>query len=93
MRTRDMYATLLELVPTLVARREGIVTGWSAHADPVWRRGDYWVRVEAPTTMQLLVKAGHGDQTVVERLHMVSAALEPVAQDVASLLNGADAQS
>jgi len=88
-----MYATLLEQVPKLVERREGIVTGWSAHADPVWRRGDYWVRVESPTTMQLLVKAGHGDETVVERLHMVSATLEPVAQEVASLLNGADAKS
>ena len=43
-----MYATLLELVPKLVTRREGIVTGWSPHADPVWRRGDYWVRVDRP---------------------------------------------
>jgi hypothetical protein len=93
MRTRDMYATLLELVPTLVTRREGIVTGWSAQADPVWRRGNYWVRVEAPTTMQLLVRAGHGDETVVERLHMVGGPLEPVARDVASLLNGADTDS
>lgn len=88
-----MYATLLELVPTMVARREGIVTGWSPHADPVWRRGDYWVRVEAPNTMQLLVRAGYGDETQVERVHQVSSALEPVAQDVASLLNGADAPS
>jgi len=40
--------------------------------------------------MQLLVKAGRGDETAVERLHMVSATLEPVAEDVAALLNGAD---
>jgi hypothetical protein len=43
--------------------------------------------------MQLLVRAGYGDETQVERLHQVSGALEPVAQDVASLLNGADAPS
>ncbi|HZX67667.1 MAG TPA: hypothetical protein VFE70_02230 [Candidatus Elarobacter sp.] len=93
MRTRDMYATLLELVPTLLARREGLITGWSAQADPVWRRGDYWVRVEAPTTFQLLVKAGHGDTIDVERVHIVGGPLQTVAEDIASLLNGADAAS
>ena len=86
MRPRDMYATLLELVPTLVERRDGILTGWSPQADPVWRRGDYWVRVEAPTTFQLLVRAGRGEHTDVERIHLVGSPLETVAQDVASLL-------
>jgi len=91
MRTRDMYATLLELVPKLVVRRDGIITGWSPQADPVWRRGDYWVRVEAPTTFELIVKAGSGERVDIERVHLVGGPLETVAQDIASLLNGADA--
>jgi hypothetical protein len=91
MRTRDMYATLLELVPKLLARRDGVITGWSPQADPVWRRGDYWVRVEAPTSFQLLVRAGHGDRIDVERVHLSGAPLQTVAEDVASLLDGADA--
>jgi hypothetical protein len=87
MRTRDVYATLRELVPPLVERRGDLVVGWSDRADPVWRRGDRWVRVEAVTSLQLLVSAGHGDVTDVENTHPLTPVLEPIAAEVAQLLN------
>ncbi len=87
MRTRDVYATLRELVPALVERGDDIVLEWNARADPVWRRGDRWVQVEAITTQQLLVSAGHGDQTDVRNTHLMTTVLEPIALEIAQLLN------
>ncbi|MDQ6926401.1 MAG: hypothetical protein M3154_09220 [Candidatus Eremiobacteraeota bacterium] len=87
MRTRDVYATLRELVPSLVERPGDIVLEWSDRADPVWRRGDRWARVEAVTSMQLLVSGGHGDQTDVRQTHVMTDPLPLVAREVADLLN------
>ncbi len=87
MRTRDVYATLRELVPTLVERRGDIVLEWSDRADPVWRLGDRWARVEAVTSMQLLVSGGHGDETDSRQTHVMTDPLPLVAREVADLLN------
>ena len=87
MRTRDVYATLRELVPTLVERRGDIVLEWSERADPVWRLGDRWARVEAVTSMQLLVSGGHGDETETRQTHVMTDPLPLVAREVADLLN------
>jgi hypothetical protein len=87
MRTRDVYATLRELVPSLVEQPGDIVQEWSDRADPVWRRGDRWARVEAVTSMQLLVTGGHGDQTDVRKTHVMSDPLPDLAREVADLLN------
>jgi len=87
MRTRDVYATLRELVPSLVDRPGDVVQGWSDRADPVWRRGDRWARVEAVTSMQLLVTGGHGDETDVRKTHVMSDPLPDLAREVADLLN------
>ncbi|GAC1659041.1 MAG: hypothetical protein NVS4B13_02990 [Candidatus Elarobacter sp.] len=84
---RDVYATLRELVPNLAAPGDAIIVGWSDRAEPIWRRGRRWVRVEAVTQMQLLVVAGEGDQTVAQRAHVLTADLQPVALDVADLLS------
>jgi hypothetical protein len=88
MRMRDVYATLRDLVPPLTERGEDVVMSWSDRADPVWRRGKRWVRVEAVTMMQVLLVAGEGDETVVRRTHALAADLHPLALDVAHLLNG-----
>jgi hypothetical protein len=88
MRTRDLYATLRELVPTLVDGGGELVVGWTERADPIWRRGDRWVRVEIVTTMQLLVIAGQGDKTLTQRTHLVSEDLPSIALEVAQLLSG-----
>ena len=88
MRTRDVYATLRELVPSLVERPGDVVQTWSERADPVWRRGDRWARVEAVTSMQLLVSGGHGDETEVRQTHVMTDPLTLVAREVADLLNG-----
>jgi len=87
MRTRDVYATLRELVPSLVDRPGDVVQGWSDRADPVWRLGDRWARVEAVTSMQLLVTGGHGDETDVRKTHVMSDPLPQLAREVADLLN------
>jgi hypothetical protein len=87
MRTRDVYATLRELVPSLVEHPGDIVLEWSDRADPVWRRGDRWARVEAVTSMQLLVSGGRGDATHVEKKHVMTDPLPDVAREVADLLN------
>ncbi len=87
MRTRDVYATLRELVPSLVESPGDIVLEWSDRADPVWRRGDRWARVEAVTSMQLLVSGGHGDETDVRQTHVMTDPLPLVAREVADLLN------
>ncbi len=87
MRTRDVYATLRELVPSLVDRPGDIVQEWSDRADPVWRRGDRWARVEAVTSMQLLITGGHGDETDVRKTHVMSDPLPDLAREVADLLN------
>jgi hypothetical protein len=87
MRTRDVYATLRELVPSLVDRPGDVVQEWSDRADPVWRRGDRWARVEAVTSMQLLVTGGHGDETDVRKTHVMSDPLPDLAREVADLLN------
>jgi hypothetical protein len=87
MRTRDVYATLRELVPSLVERRGDIVLEWSDRADPVWRVGDRWARVEAVTSMQLLVSGGRGDETDVRQTHVMTDPLPLVAREVADLLN------
>ena len=89
MRTRDVYATLRELVPSLVDRPGDVVQEWSDRADPVWRRGDRWARVEAVTSMQLLVTGGHGDETDVRKTHVMSDPLPDLAREVADLLNRA----
>jgi hypothetical protein len=89
MRTRDVYASLRELVPTLVERPSEIVVGWSDRADPVWRRGEDWVRAEFITSSQLSISAGRGDATAVQRMYALSTDLEPVARDIAGLLGGA----
>jgi hypothetical protein len=88
MRTRDVYATLRELVPSLVDAPKDVVQTWSDRADPVWRRGDRWARVEAVTSMQLLVSGGRGDETAVQKTHVMSDPLPLVAREVADLLNG-----
>jgi hypothetical protein len=88
MRTRDVYATLRELVPSLVDAPSDVVLSWSDRADPVWRRGDRWARVEAVTSMQLLVSGGHGEETDVQKTHVMSDPLPQVAREVADLLNG-----
>jgi hypothetical protein len=87
MRTRDVYATLRELVPSLVERPAEIVLEWSDRADPVWRVGDRWARVEAVTSMQLLVSGGRGDQTESRQTHVMTDPLPDVAREVADLLN------
>ncbi len=87
MRTRDVYATLRELVPSLVERPDDVVQTWSDRADPVWRCGDRWARVEAVTSMQLLVSGGHGDETEVKNTHVMTDPLPLVAREVADLLN------
>lgn len=87
MRTRDVYATLRELVPSLVERPGEIVLEWSDRADPVWRVGGRWARVEAVTSMQLLVSGGHGDQTDSRQTHVMTDPLPDVAREVADLLN------
>ena len=87
MRTRDVYATLRELVPSLVDRPGDIVQEWSDRADPVWRRGDRWARVEAVTSMQLLITGGRGDETDVRKTHVMSDPLPQLAREVADLLN------
>ena len=87
MRTRDVYATLRELVPSLVERPGDIVLEWSDRADPVWRLGDRWARVEAVTSMQLLVSGGRGDATDVRQTHVMTDPLPDVAREVAELLN------
>jgi hypothetical protein len=87
MRTRDVYATLRELVPSLVERPGDIVLEWSDRADPVWRLGDRWARVEAVTSMQLLVSGGHGAETEVRQTHGMTDSLPLVAREVADLLN------
>ncbi len=87
MRTRDVYATLRELVPSLVEHPGDIVLEWSDRADPVWRRGDRWARVEAVTSMQLLVSGGRGDETDVRQTHVMTDPLPLVAREVADLLN------
>jgi hypothetical protein len=87
MRTRDLYATLRELVPLLVDHPADVVMEWSERADPVWRRGTRWARVEAVTSMQLLVVGGHGDETDVRRTHVMSEPLQQIADEVAALLN------
>jgi hypothetical protein len=87
MRTRDVYATLRELVPSLVESPGDIVLEWSDRADPVWRRGDRWARVEAVTSMQLLVSGGRGDATDVQKKHVMTDPLPDVAREVADLLN------
>jgi hypothetical protein len=87
MRTRDVYATLRELVPSLVERPGDIVLEWSDRADPVWRRGDRWARVEAVTSMQLLVSGGRGDETDSRQTHVMTDPLPQVAREVADLLN------
>ncbi len=87
MRTRDVYATLRELVPSLVDSPGDVVQEWSDRADPVWRRGDRWARVEAVTSMQLLVTGGHGDRTDVRKTHVMSDPLPELAREVADLLN------
>ncbi|GEM_PF-3279798 len=87
MRTRDVYATLRELVPSLVERPGDIVLEWSARADPVWRLGDRWASVEAVTSMQLLVSGGHGDETDMRQTHVMTDPLPLVAREVADLLN------
>ncbi len=89
MRTRDVYATLLDLVTARVDRRDEIVRGWSDRADPIWRRGDSWVRVEAHRKDELVVVAGRGDDIVVERTHTLTGDLEPIAAEVVELLNAA----
>lgn len=89
MRTRDAYATLRELVPPLVADRKRLVVGWSDRADPVWRHGEGWVRAEFITPTQLSITAGHGDVTAVQRMYVPTADLDPIARDIAELLNGA----
>ncbi len=87
MRTRDVYATLRELVPSLVDAPDDVVQTWSDRADPVWRRGNRWARVEAVTSMQLLVSGGRGDETDVRQTHVMSDPLPLVAREVADLLN------
>ncbi|MDQ6941386.1 MAG: hypothetical protein M3169_02605 [Candidatus Eremiobacteraeota bacterium] len=87
MRTRDVYATLRELVPSLVESPGDIVLEWSDRADPVWRRGDRWARVEAVTSMQLLVSGGRGEETDVRQTHVMTDPLPDVAREVADLLN------
>ncbi len=89
MRTRDLYATLRELVPSLVDHPGDVVMEWSERADPVWRRGTRWARVEAVTSMQLLVSGGHGDETDVRQTHVMSEPLQQIAGEVAALLNRA----
>ena len=84
-----MYATLRELVPSLVDDPGDVVQTWSERADPVWRRGDRWARVEAVTSMQLLVSGGHGDETEVQQTHVMTDPLPLVAREVADLLNRA----
>jgi hypothetical protein len=88
MRTRDLYASLRELVPKLVDGSGEILVGWSDRADPIWRRGERWVRVEIVTTMQLLVIAGRGDETLTQRTHLLTEDLGAVALEVAQLLSG-----
>jgi hypothetical protein len=87
MRTRDVYATLRELVPSLVEHPSDIVLEWSDRADPVWRRGDRWARVEAVTSMQLLVSGGRGEETDMRQTHVMTDPLPLVAREVADLLN------
>ncbi len=87
MRTRDDYATLRELVPSLVEHPGDIVLEWSDRADPVWRRGDRWARVEAVTSMQLLVSGGRGEETDMRQTHVMTDPLPLVAREVADLLN------
>jgi len=84
-----VYATLRELVPSLVDDPGDVVQTWSERADPVWRRGDRWARVEAVTSMQLLVSGGHGDETEVQQTHVMTDPLPLVAREVADLLNRA----
>ena len=93
MRTRDVYATLLELVPPLVEDRAHLRASWSDRADPVWRRGEDWVRVEVITTQELLLTAGRGDETLVTRTQKLTGEIEPIARDIAGLLNGAGVSS
>ena len=88
MRTRDLYATLRELVPKLLDRSGELIVGWTERADPIWRLGERWVRVEIVTTMQLLVIAGQGDKTLTQRTHLVSEDLPSIALEVAQLLSG-----
>ena len=87
MRTRDVYATLRELVPSLVDAPDDVVETWSDRADPVWRRGERWARVEAVTSMQLLVIGGHGEETDSRQMHVMTDPLPLVAREVADLLN------
>jgi hypothetical protein len=87
MRTRDVYATLRELVPSLVERPGTVVLEWSDRADPVWRLGERWARVEAVTSMQLLVSGGRGAETDSRYTHVMTDPLPLVAREVADLLN------
>jgi hypothetical protein len=89
MRMRDVYATLRELVPPLTERGgDKVVMGWSDRADPIWRRGSRWVRVEAVTQLQVLLIAGEGDETTMTRTVSLAGDLQPVAREVAQLLGG-----
>jgi hypothetical protein len=88
MRTRDLYASLRELVPTLVVGEGELVVGWSDRADPIWRLGDRWVRVEVVTTMQMVIISGRGDETLTQSTHLVTEDLPAIALEVAQLLSG-----
>ena len=90
MRTRDLYASLRELVPKLLDGSGELLVGWTERADPIWRRGERWVRVEIVTTMQLLVIAGpRRRDPLTQRMHLMTEDLAAIALEVAQLLSGA----
>ncbi|MDB5094261.1 MAG: hypothetical protein JWO85_2362 [Candidatus Eremiobacteraeota bacterium] len=91
MRMRDVYASLRELVPTHLAQRDGLRQEWTDRSDPIWRRGDRWVRVEAVTGTEVILTAGHGDVTEAQTHHRLPTGIDAIALEVAQQLDGAPA--
>jgi hypothetical protein len=85
---RDVYATLRDLVPTYVSEGAKVTFAWSDRADPIWSRAGRWVRAEAHTKMHLVVVSGRGDETRSREEHAINDALEPIAREIARLLDG-----
>ncbi|BDE04964.1 hypothetical protein WPS_02400 [Vulcanimicrobium alpinum] len=90
MRTRDLFATLRDRVRPLLAHPAGVVESWNGNADPVWRRGEAWVRVEAVTKLQVRLVAGSGGTTTVERVQAADD-LDALVRDVAALVDASAA--
>jgi hypothetical protein len=91
MRMRDVYASLRELVPAHLNDRAGVRQGWTDRSDPIWSRAERWVRVEAITGTEVMISAGQGDVTDVQRPQGLAAGLDQIAEEVAHLLEAGPA--